>query len=466
MGKRGRSLAEGNGPGGGAHRGARSRHARYRKLKPRPGRSGAEVAEHQRARIHAATIELVDEGGYEALTVTGIARAAGVSTHTFYENFADKEDCFRATYELIVRHTAREVLAARHRQTDSRAKMRAGFHAFVREVSGKPEAARLALVEGFSCRAAFEQMQHTFGLFEALVAESYREECDGAALPPLVVKGIVAGITRVARARVLGEADRELAKEADELMDWSLSLCSDRAGEVCSGSVLFPRAASLPMPGRPGDWPKAGEELTAPGDERAMIAAAVARLAAEEGFAALTIPRIRAAAGISRRRFEEHFGDVTDCFIAAVEMLVGRVLGRAREAYLTGDSWPSGVHRAMERICRDIADDPALVRLVFFELYVPAAEAIRWHAELIANLCSALRESAPALQRPCPLAAEASIGAVWAILHHYATTGRSADVAKLGGTVTYLLLAPAIGAEEAVKVIHAERDRVHLAADR
>ncbi|MGN6558721.1 MAG: TetR/AcrR family transcriptional regulator, partial [Solirubrobacterales bacterium] len=93
------------------------------------------MAEHQRARIHAATTELVDEGGYEALTVTGIARAAGVSSHTFYENFADKEDCFRATYDLIVRHTVREILAARICECGSEAKIRAGFHAFVREVS-------------------------------------------------------------------------------------------------------------------------------------------------------------------------------------------------------------------------------------------------------------------------------------------------------------------------------------------
>src|ERR1700755_3280476 len=75
--------------------------ARHRRLKPRPGQSGQDVAAHQRGRIHAATIELVAEAGYRDLTATGIARVAGVSKRTFYENFKDKETCFLATYDLI-----------------------------------------------------------------------------------------------------------------------------------------------------------------------------------------------------------------------------------------------------------------------------------------------------------------------------------------------------------------------------
>lgn len=435
----------------------RGSEARFRKLKPRPGHASAKVAEHQRARIHAATIELVAEGGYEALTVTGIARAAGVSNHTFYENFTDKEDCFRATYDLIVRHTVREVLAARIGERGSEAKVRAGFHAFVREVSDKPKAARLALIDGFSSPAAFEQMEHTYGLFEALVADGFSEGRKGVELPPLVVKGIVAGVTRVAHARVLAGAEQELREEADELMGWALSLCSECAREVCKGPVLSPQPAARSS-AELGEWVFANGR-SAPGDERTMIAAAVARLAAEEGYAALTVPRIRSAAGISRRRLQEHFDDVTGCFIGAVEMLVGRVLAQAREAYLSADAWPSGVHRALVKICREVAADPILVKLVFLELYAPAVASVHWRAGLVANLQSFLCASAPADERPSPLAAEASVGAVWALLHYYATTGRAAELPKLPSTLSYLVLAPAIGPERAVEAICAEAGR-------
>ncbi len=436
----------------------RDAEARFRKLKPRPGHASAKVAEHQRARIHAATIELVDEGGYEALTVTGIARAAGISSHTFYENFTNKEDCFRATYDLITRHTVREILTARIRERRPEAKIRAGFHAFAREVSDKPKAARLALVDGFSCRAAFEQMQHIYGLFEALVAESFGEGREEAELPPLVVKGIVAGVTWVARARLLAEAEQGLCEEVDEMMGWALSLCSERAGDVCQGSVLPPKAAAPPSLAKLGDCTYANRQPTM-GDERVMIAAAVARLAAAEGYAALTVPRIRAVAGISRRRFKEHFESVTDCFIAAVEMLVGEVQAKAREAYLSADTWPDGVHRALALVCREIAADPILVKLVFLELYAPAVESVRWRAAGAANLRCSLCASAPAEERPSPLAAEASVGAVWALLHHYATTGRAAELPKLSATMSFLVLAPAIGPERAIEAISAEEGR-------
>lgn len=432
--------------------------ARFRKLKPRPGQASAKVAGHQRARIHAATIELVDEGGYEALTVTGIARAAGVSSHTFYENFSNKEDCFRSTYDLIVRRAVREILAARRREAGLEAKIRAGFHAFAREVGDNPKAARLALVEGFCSPAAFEHMQHIWGLFEALVAESFSEGREGAELPPLVVKGIVAGVLRVARARVLAESEQRLREEADELMEWALSLCSERAGDLCRGPACSPQAAASSPSVKGANFIHANGR-PAPGDERTMIAAAVARLAAEEGYAALTVPRIRVIAGIPRRRFSEHFDSVTDCFLGAVEMLVGRVLTEAREAYLSADNWARGVHRAVAKICQEIAADPILVKLVFFELYGPADVSVRWRAELTANLRSSLCDSAPAAERPRALAAEASIGAVWALLHHYATTGRAAELPQLSPTASFLVLAPAVGAKRAVEAIAAEEGR-------
>jgi AcrR family transcriptional regulator len=441
-----------------AQREDRGARARFRKLKPRPGQASAKVAGHQRARIHAATIELVGEGGYEGLTVTGIARAAGVSNHTFYENFSNKEDCFRSTYDLIVRHAVREILAARRCEADLEAKIRAGFHAFAREVSDNPKAARLALVEGFSSPAAFEHMQHLWGLFEALVAESFSEGREGGELPPLVVKGIVAGVLRVARARVLAEAEQRLRGEADGLMEWALSLCSQHAGALCRGSVCSPRAAAV-SPSVTGATFIHTNGRPAPGDERTMIAAAVARLAAEEGYAALTVPRIRVIAGIPRHRFSEHFESVTDCFLGAVEMLVGRVLAEAREAYLSADSWPGGIHRALAKICQGIAADPILVKLVFFELYVPADVSVRWRAELAANLRSSLCDSAPVGERPTALAAEASVGAVWALLHHYATTGRVAELPRLSATASFLVLAPTIGAKRAVEAISAEEGR-------
>ena len=71
--------------------------ALYGKLRPGPGRSPSDVAAHQRMRIHGAMVEIAGEQGYEAVTVRGLTRTAGVSSRTFYERFEGKEECFLET---------------------------------------------------------------------------------------------------------------------------------------------------------------------------------------------------------------------------------------------------------------------------------------------------------------------------------------------------------------------------------
>ena len=87
---------------------------RYGKLSPGPGLSSREVASHQRARLHAAMVEIAGEYGYEAVTVRELARLAGVSTRAFYEGFRDKEECFLKTYELVVQRAAAEIYSAQN----------------------------------------------------------------------------------------------------------------------------------------------------------------------------------------------------------------------------------------------------------------------------------------------------------------------------------------------------------------
>src|SRR6187399_977339 len=83
-----------------------------RKLSPGPGLAPQQVARHQLARIHRATIEIAARDGYQALKVRDIVRQAEVSTRAFYEHFGSKEDCFLRTYDLISRRTTRRIIAA------------------------------------------------------------------------------------------------------------------------------------------------------------------------------------------------------------------------------------------------------------------------------------------------------------------------------------------------------------------
>jgi AcrR family transcriptional regulator len=77
------------GSGSGPSRLPRGRHGLPREL----------VAENQRERLVAGIIAAVAEHGYGATTIAAIVKAAELSRKTFYEHFANKEECFKAAYE-------------------------------------------------------------------------------------------------------------------------------------------------------------------------------------------------------------------------------------------------------------------------------------------------------------------------------------------------------------------------------
>jgi AcrR family transcriptional regulator len=191
-------------------------------------------------------------------------------------------------------------------------------------------------------------------------------------------------------------------------------------------------------------------------DERALILAATARLASKEGYATLTVPRIRAAAGVSRRSFDTYFEGVADCFLATLETLSERTLAAAAPVYLTADDWASGVHRMIAGLCWHLARDPTFAGLAFLEVFSPVPDAIQWRSEMIAKLATRLRRGAPPTLRPSEFAAEASIGAMWGVIHHFVATGRGAQLPIAAPALSYLALAPALGGAAAVDVIVAE----------
>src|SRR5208337_3642074 len=71
----------------------------------RPGLNGlprAQVTEIQRGRMLAAAVDAVQDVGYARMTVAHVIGRARVSRKTFYDVFADREDCFLAAFEDAV----------------------------------------------------------------------------------------------------------------------------------------------------------------------------------------------------------------------------------------------------------------------------------------------------------------------------------------------------------------------------
>src|SRR3981081_4281759 len=68
----------------------------------RPGPNGlarGQVSQIQRGRMLAAAVDAVEEVGYGRMTVAQVIGRARVSRKTFYDVFADREDCFLAAFD-------------------------------------------------------------------------------------------------------------------------------------------------------------------------------------------------------------------------------------------------------------------------------------------------------------------------------------------------------------------------------
>jgi AcrR family transcriptional regulator len=410
---------------------------------------------HQRERLHEAMVELVAEHGYNAFSVAALVKRAHVSKRDFYKQFSGKEECLLDTYDIIVNHSLCGIHAVVESEEERHERLRLGFLIFADQIADNPEAARLALVE--ICAAgtgAIERMLRANRLFEALVAKSLAPADGSARLPRLLVKGIVAGCGQVARARLLSGHPRQLTLDREELMRWTLSFCDDDVGRLrglgLDGAPPLPATAAKPTPG----------------DERAMILAATARLASREGSATLTVPRVRAAAGVSGRSFYAHFDGVADCFRATLDTLSGRTLEAAEPFYLTSEDWASGIHRMIVRLCQHLAGDPTLANLAFREGFSPDPETIEWRSEMIAKLAAMLRRAAPPKQQPSVFAAEASIGAMWGVIDHFVASGSREQLPIAAPVLSYIALAPAIGGAAAIEAMVAPSTRGRPAAKR
>jgi AcrR family transcriptional regulator len=103
----------------------------------------------QRERLlRAAALEFA-ELGYAGASSESISRRAGMSKATFYEHFANKEECMLALFDLGVALVQREMAdAARQAPTgDARERLKAGTRAFLGALAQHPEFAQTLLVE-------------------------------------------------------------------------------------------------------------------------------------------------------------------------------------------------------------------------------------------------------------------------------------------------------------------------------
>ncbi|MDQ3850823.1 MAG: TetR/AcrR family transcriptional regulator [Actinomycetota bacterium] len=158
--------------------------------------------EQQRLRLMAAMTEAVAAKGYAATTIADVVGRARVSRRTFYEQFADKEDCFLAAYDLAAQMVMGEITGAASRDVAWEHRVRDGIDAYLAGMAREPAVTRVFLVEilaaGPRALARRRQVHERFAaLLRALVDAARCEHPRLGELSPDVSLALIAGINEL-----------------------------------------------------------------------------------------------------------------------------------------------------------------------------------------------------------------------------------------------------------------------------
>jgi AcrR family transcriptional regulator len=130
----------------------------------------------QRPRILDAITELVAARGYAGTTVKEIAGLAGVSLSTFYEHFADKEQCFLAAYDQVADRLFEAIVAETRRATGPWDALGDGIDAYFTWFAEHPSAGATFVVAVHTAGpAALERRGAIHERFRELVGLAPRE---------------------------------------------------------------------------------------------------------------------------------------------------------------------------------------------------------------------------------------------------------------------------------------------------
>ncbi len=383
----------------------------------------------------AAMVACCERRGLDETSVEDLLRLSGVSRSTFYDLFDDKVDCFRAAEEEVVGMAIAAIAERLGSDGDALERARSALDGFVELVVAQPAAARMCLVDGYA--AGPEATVAVDAAVERVVAlgVAVLEQTPGHwALPEGLVRGIVGGFYKVIYDLLQAHRENELAALLPQLWDWALS--------------FPPPPRELRRPGRSSAAPAPGAAPFAAYSTEQRIIRGFAATVAAKGFSATTISDVCAAASISPTTFYEYFDSKGDALWAALDSSGAQLMSAVLPAIRRVADWRVAVRVGFEEMCAYFAAEPDFATLRLIGVFAAGPEAIAQRDRIGHEVVEALIHG----DEISDLVAEATTGAILAILSEGVRAGDDKALLRLAPTLAYLTLSPFVGADEACDV--------------
>lgn len=179
----------------------------------------ASLADLQRLRIVNGMIDVACEQGTANATIAQVVERSGVSRRTFYELFADRDECFLAAFDQALAYAADRVVPAYESRKSWREAVRAGLIAMLSLFDEEPRLAQMLVCESLSGGSL--ALARRGELLERLrqILEGGRVHARrGAASLPLLGEGVLGGVLMVLHRHVSLASEGSMLELTNSLM--------------------------------------------------------------------------------------------------------------------------------------------------------------------------------------------------------------------------------------------------------
>jgi len=180
---------------------------------------------------------------------------------------------------------------------------------------------------------------------------------------------------------------------------------------------------------------------------RQAILEAMVRVVGRDGYKTTSVADVIAEADVSRTTFYKHFEDKQECFLAAYDIVVERVVDEVIASCDGEQDWLERVRIGLATIVEMFALEPELARTAIVEVAAAGADARQRHWNAITQFTDFLDEGAQ-LSSDSELPENIGLmaaGAVSGLIFDELLTGRADRLPQLLPDLLFALLVPYIG---------------------
>ena len=177
------------------------------------------VVELQRARLLGAAVPVVDELGWSGVTVADIASRARVSRRTFYDLFANREDCLLAVLDDAVGCVESDLTAADLGEASWVERVRTGLWEILCFLDRDPVLARACVVQSArGSRRVSEAREEILARLAGVLGEGRSQGGRVTQTPPLTAEGLIGAALAILYKRLLTGGSSPLRDLHGDLM--------------------------------------------------------------------------------------------------------------------------------------------------------------------------------------------------------------------------------------------------------